>query len=393
MGSLTQANPANTTENMDITGGKKLKDLFRGDTVLHDNFLFKLHHQANFAVILFGVAFIFGMNYLNGNAIECKGKDVGDFEKQYCWLHGAGHISEELHPTDFKCKADQNQLTTEFKKDDRHTHYYLWVPFILVLCLAVTKAPRVFWKQVCERGMISGAVGGTDGQPADKIAERFGKLRRGAKRFHLSFFLCELLNIASVIICFTMLDTLLGGNFLDYGSKFAQYSGSADTETETVNPLCNVFPTVVSCNVRTGGATGNPDLTNILCLLSNNLFNQYYFLILWYWWVSLLTVSAVGLVYRLAEIISQDVSKWVFVCKMEPHGQDRAAARLVELRSADYFLLGRICQNLKGSQIGDVLLELRKQSNNAELNTEKHAILNMEGNTKEPKLPQVVLTE
>merc|ERR1712233_238265 len=106
--------------------------------------------------------------------------------------------------------------TTEFKKDERHTHYYLWVPFIPVLCLAVTKAPRVFWKQVCERGMIAGAVGGTDGQPADKIAERFGKLRRGAKRFHLSFFLCELLNIASVIICFTMLDTSLGGNLLDY---------------------------------------------------------------------------------------------------------------------------------------------------------------------------------
>ena len=81
-----------------ITAGKKLKDLFRGDQVLHDNFLFKLHHQANFAVILFGVAFIFGMNYLNGNAIECKGAGVGEFEKQYCWLHGAGHIDSKLHP-------------------------------------------------------------------------------------------------------------------------------------------------------------------------------------------------------------------------------------------------------------------------------------------------------
>ena len=81
-----------------IIGGKKLKDLFGGDTVLHDNFLFKLHHQANFAVILFGVGFIFGMNYLNGNAIECKGAGVGKFENQYCWLHGAGHIDPKLHP-------------------------------------------------------------------------------------------------------------------------------------------------------------------------------------------------------------------------------------------------------------------------------------------------------
>jgi len=362
MGSLTQANPANTTENMEnITGGKKLNDLFRRDTVLHDNFLFKLHHQANFAVILFGVAFIFGMNYLNGNAIECKGG--GGFEKQYCWLHGSGHIDSKLHPTEIKCKADQSQT------DERHTRYYLWVPFVLVLCLAVIKAPRVLWKELCERGMIAGAVGGSDGQPADKISQRFKKLKRKAIKFHWAFFVCEVLNIVSVIICFTMLDTLFGGHFMDYGLKFAAYTGT-ENEEEAVNPLCNLFPTVVSCNVRTGGATGNADLNNILCLLSNNLFNQYYFLILWHWWVALLTVSTLGLVYRLAQIFSPGVSKMVFVYKMEPHAQDKMAAQLEDLGSADYFLLGRICQNLKGTQIGKVFEELNKSGN-----SEKQAIL------------------
>merc|ERR1712154_390640 len=141
---MGKSNTASAAVNMDnITGGRKLKDLFRGDKVLHDNFLFKLHHQANFAVILFGVAFIFGMNYLNGNSIECKGKDVGDFEKQYCWLHGSAHIGSQLSPQDYKCKADQNEMNSEFKNDERHTHYYLWVPFVLMLCLAVIKAPRV----------------------------------------------------------------------------------------------------------------------------------------------------------------------------------------------------------------------------------------------------------
>merc|ERR1712079_226184 len=206
--------------NMDkITGGKKLKDLFRGDIVLHDNFLFKLHHQANFAIILFGVAFISGMNYLNKNAIECTGGD--EFAKQYCWLHGAGHIESDLHPSDIKCKADQNKMTAETKNDGRHSHYYLWVPFVLMLCLAVIKAPRVLWKEACERGMIAGAVGGRNGQPADKIAERFRKLRRKSQKFQWGFFFCELLNIVS--------------------------------------------------------------------LLSNNLVNQCYFLIIWYWLVSLLS--------------------------------------------------------------------------------------------------------
>merc|ERR1711953_581372 len=393
MGSLTQQ-ALQTTPNMDkITGGKKLKDLFRGDTVLHDNFLFKLHHQANFAVILFGVAFIFGMNYLNGNAIECKGG--GDFDKQYCWLHGAGHIESKLHPTQIKCKADQNEMTEDKKNDERHSHYYLWVPFVLTLCLAVIKTPRVLWKEACERGMIAGVVGlGGPDDKAEKIAERFRKLRRKSHKFQWGFFFCELLNIVSVIICFAMLNTLLGGNFMNYGSDFAAYSNSENTEK--VNPLCNVFPSVVSCTVLTGGATGNPDQASILCLLSNNLFNQYYFLIIWYWWVSLLTVSALGLVYRLAGLFSQDVSKWVFVCKMEPYGLDLKAGRLEELSSADYFLLGRICQNLKGSQIGQVLDEVKKQLNKTEPAgeaVENHAILNMEVNTQETKLPKLVLTD
>jgi len=380
-----------------ITGERKLKDLFKGDKVLHDNFLFKLHHQANFAIILFGVAFIFGMNYLNGNSIECKGKDVGDFEKQYCWLHGSAHIGSQLSPQDYKCKADQNEMNSEFKNDERHTHYYLWVPFVLMLCLAVIKAPRVLWKEVCERGMIAGAVG-EPGRPTEKIADRFKKLRRKANKIHWAFFICELLNILSVIICFKILDTLFGGNFMKYGSKFAAYSsGGSENRPEDVNPLCNLFPSVVSCTVRTGGATGNADLNNILCLLSNNVFNQYYFLIVWYWWVTLLAFSALGFVYRLAGIFSPGVSKWVFVSKMEPHGQDGLAARLKKLSSADFFLLGRICQNLKGSQIEQVLLELRKQEKRTVTaeESENHAVLDMdvEESSKEAKMPKLLFTE
>lgn len=284
-------------------------------------------------------------------------------------------------------------MTSDLKKDERHTHYYLWVPFVLVLCLAIIKAPRVLWKEVCERGMIAGAVGREDGQPAEKIAERFGKLRRKATKFHWAFFCCEVLNIVSVIACFTILDTLFGGNFMDYGSKFAAYSGS-ENKADAVNPLCNLFPSVVSCTLLTGGATGNPDQTSILCLLSNNLFNQYYFLIIWYWWVALLAASALGLVYRLAGILSPGVSKWVFICKMEPHGQDRKAKRLVKLSSADYFLLGRICQNLKGSQIALVLQEVIKKVNKTELApTEEHMEILVEGNSKETKLPKLVYTD
>ncbi len=57
----------------DFLGGKKIRELFKRDAVLLDNFLFKLHHQANFFFVFFGVVFLFGMNYLNGKSIVCLG--------------------------------------------------------------------------------------------------------------------------------------------------------------------------------------------------------------------------------------------------------------------------------------------------------------------------------
>ena len=76
--------------NMDSLIPIKLKDLFRSEEVKRDNYLFRLHHQANFFVLLFGVLFIFGENYLNGKSILCK--DADDYTQQYCWLHGARHL-------------------------------------------------------------------------------------------------------------------------------------------------------------------------------------------------------------------------------------------------------------------------------------------------------------
>ena len=45
-------------------------------------------------------------------------------------------------------------------------------------------------------------------------------------------------------------------------------------------------------------ATGGFDMTNTICILSNNLFNMYYFLILWWWWILLVSISFTGLLYR-----------------------------------------------------------------------------------------------
>ena len=123
--------------------------------------------------------------------------------------------------------------------------------------------------------------------------------------------------------------------------------------------MCSLFPTEVACNLCTGSIGGGcNDRSSILCILSNNLFNQYYFLILWFWWIFLLAISILGLIYRAAQMFIPYVSKAVFQTYLTPYGLDYAVARL-SLRPSDYFLLGRLAINVKGSTMEEVLNELK----------------------------------
>jgi len=336
----------------------------RFDAILIDNPIFKLHHQVNFFLVLFGAVFIYGMNYLDENAIICF--DGGEFAKQYCWLHGSAHIPEGLRDDSVKCQADQ---VDNSDPNERHTHYYLWVPFVLTLLLAVIKMPRTLWKKL-EGGFVKNVIG--DGNP-EKICQRWVEagdgLKEKARRYNYSYALCEMLNNFCLILCFFIVNTLFDNKFGEYGTKVLNHK-----EGE-VDEKCNLFPTEVSCNVKYGGSDGNTDVKNTLCILSNNLFNQYYFLILWFWWVSLMAISAGGFVYRLAQILSSAVSKQIFILKTNLYVKNTNVKNL-EYSQEEYFLLGRICQNLKGSQIQQLMKELEhSESLNTVTTTEENSQL------------------
>jgi len=346
---------------MDIFGGRlNFKKILKTDPVRHDNILFKLHHQANFLIVLFGVVFVFGMNYLNGKAIVCRGDGADEYANQFCWLHGSGHIPNKLASTmNIKCQADQ---VANSEHNERHTQFYLWIPFVLTLLLALIKAPQIVWEEVCERGFVKKVV---EMESGSNMINRFKKLRgKRAKLYTLGYFFCEVLNIGSVMLCFFIMDSLFEGKFKDYGLKVLDYDS---TDTNVVDPKCNLFPTLVSCNVQSGGIDGSADKGNTLCLLSNNLFNQYYFLILWWWWEVLLAVSFLGLVCRLAELLSVDVSRKTFMLKRGHLLLLRREHRQVErMDQWDLFLLGKVCQNLKGSQIKELIESFNEEKDNYE---------------------------
>ena len=135
---------------MDLFGKIDLQKYLKIGKIQHENWLFKLHHQVNFFVIMFGVVFTFAYNYLNGNSIVCNKDDK--YSKQFCWLHGTGHLHEDIaKKISGPCAMD--------KDGDRETHYYIWLPFVLGLCMGLVKIPRLVWKTLFERGTMLILVG------------------------------------------------------------------------------------------------------------------------------------------------------------------------------------------------------------------------------------------
>ena len=351
---------------MDLFGAPQLKNLFKSDSVKHDNNLFRLHHQVNYFFVLVGVLFIFGQNHF-GSPIKCYKVSLDPFTENYCWFHGSGHLPPGLSKRVSGCVADQRQFGGEARGreqegDKRHTRYYLWLPFTLGLCLAIIKAPRVIWKHVGERGVMRSIL---DNDSPKEMAQRINELRHdGSCRYFFSFLFCEVLNIVSIALCMATLDALLGGNFWDYGSKVHEfYSTSEDDRVSyaLTNPMCNVFPTEVSCLITSAGINGELEHKNHLCMLSNNMFNQYYFLILWIWWVFLFSLSIVCLIFRLMQFMVPAFSAAVFRSHLSQYNLQFWASDLeyLKLKQWDYFLLIHIINNLKkGSSVGDLLQEM-----------------------------------
>ncbi|XP_023330142.1 innexin inx3 isoform X2 [Eurytemora carolleeae] len=300
------------------------KKLFKRDEIIMDDFVFRLHHQINFFVLGLGVLFIFAENYLDGRAIVCRGAD--EYANKFCWLHGTGYIGADLENqlgafsgANSECRMSANiQGLDKSRADERMTSYYIWLPFLLLVCMGLSKLARTLWKEVLEGGLLKDLLLRRRQETicGEKIACEF-KLqgKRKLLNYALFYIFCEVLNLLSVLLCVGVFDKILFNRFWSYGSDFITYT-SSERGSGVSNPMCEIFPTVVSCSFVSGGSSGGSDLNNHICILSNNLFNMYYFLILWFWWIFLILVSLVQIIYR-SHFLGADYIKVTFPwCKL-----------------------------------------------------------------------------
>merc|ERR550525_1641977 len=337
--------------------GGQVKKLFNPSDVQIGNAVFTLHQQWTFVIVIIGLIFSSSNNYLNKDAIICKGGD--SYTNNFCFLHGSSHITKELQgeiSTDASC-INKDEVDANGDKI-RTTHYYIWLPFVLAI---ITKLPWILWKNVLERGLMKKLVADMD-DDGSKTAQRILGVVKGnnssmhARIYNFGFFVCEILNIVVVIVSMSILNALLNGEFSSYGTNVQTYMSfetnpNLPEQESPANPMCHLFPTEVSCNMKSGGITGGANKNNILCLLPNNVFYQYFFLILWWWYVVLLSISCVGLVFRLLQIFLPKFGRMQLNSMLGAMGLSENQLRKEKLTTSATFLLLRLVRNLKGSQV------------------------------------------
>ena len=346
-----------------------------------DNWTYKCYSRASVG-IFWAAAVCSVASSLIGSPMECK--DVDAYGKDYCWLHGAKHltpsqISKGIHNTDDCFSIDDNA-------EDKATNYYIWVSLVLFLSGAAFALPNEVWKHM-EGGMIEqfGEDRKTFLNEPEKKAEIFRRVTNNeSKRYFSTFVIFEWINYIVGILVFVITDKFLAGKFSSYGldtlgylmgnGKEVEIPGEGNTISATVNPMCNLFPTVVNCDLSFYGVgIGHEEKRSYLCLMKQNIMNQKIYLVLWIWLVFLLGLSLFMFLYRIAFLVLPDFRRRVLLRYLKTSQSSAVDSLSVDFEHiGNWFLLIQIGQNANPYKLREFLREAKNAEHSHQNNDSKY---------------------
>ncbi|XP_052214606.1 innexin unc-9-like [Dreissena polymorpha] len=230
------------------------------------------------------------------------------YVESYCWISNTYHIAffENL-PVDID------------KRKDRETTYYQWVPLILLLQAFMFKFPNVIWRLMHHYAGISldGVVDLSQStqcsspkdcdnaidrlaylinkwletqrnyknnvytRTRDRITGTFGCFcsKRGGTFLPGLFLLSKFLYVANAIGQFYLLNAFLAVSYNWYGFEVLEKLRSNTPWTNSPR-----FPLVTFCDFEIRHLQ-NIKRHTYQCVLPINLFNEKFFILLWFWFV------------------------------------------------------------------------------------------------------------
>jgi len=351
---------------------KEASKYFSLDALDKDNWAFKLFSKVTVGIFMGSAALSLASSY-SGDAIVCK--DEGKYVQQYCWLHGSRHLSTTPVSDDInnkghkqgKCYADKDDPSPD-------TEYYIWVSMLLFLNGLVFMIPDKLW-QYFEDGMLEQF--GSDKRnfldnPEDKgpdgkhVAVFKNISKKLSRKYFWTFVACEMLNVIIGVISFLFINAFLSGHFSTYGADVLNYnSGYKDENTNTKDPMCSLFPTIVNCETSFFGITGAKEDRSNICILGQNILNQKIYFVLWLWFMILFGVSVLVIINRIMCIFVPAFQRQV----VASHLKSRNSNRLTSLERIplghDYlgkwFILAQLGRNSSPYKYRNFLDQLGEQ--------------------------------
>nr|CAD2188817.1 unnamed protein product [Meloidogyne enterolobii] len=304
--------------------------------------------------LLIGLSILISFKQFGGKPIECLVPDIfsgawEQYAENYCWAQDTYFVAPSTFVENIS-KIDRGQ---------RRISYYQWVPFFLLLEAACFRLPYLLWSYMSGHSgiKISEIIKMSSDPNNIKPEIRKANIRamtlhlQGALRFHkhlkkhqirphrivrlfnlpysasyvtviyLLTKFCYLFNVSSQL--------LIMNSFLET-SKYSFYGFGAllDLLNGTTWEQSGVFPRVSLCDFEVR-VMGNLQDYTIQCVLVINIFNEKIFVLLWFWYLCLLTLTFGSFLFWLSVVIfpwpnRRFIAMHLEMCEMtfDPYGKD-----------------------------------------------------------------------
>jgi len=326
-----------------------------------DNFTFKLFYKWSVSLFIAGSVAVCS-NQFFGDPIHCEISRDNDFQaddsadedvvNNYCWMYATLDI-----PPDFKAFCSHRS----FGKTNLSNTYYQWVSVFLMMQAILFYIPRCIWLSV-EGGLMNFLAKGHQGRIVEDHSEKLLKLldhyvehvHNKFDKYAVYFFCCELLNIVILVSQIYVTHIFLHHQFLDYGYQVYKYYRLPIEERlmkTTLNPMCEVFPKVATCNYHRWGRAGGQETKNAFCVLSLNMINDKVFALLWYWHCVLIIAGIIRILTRTIQFSSSSIRFFLMKIQMHRYLSNNKHARHIHhyisnCSIGDWFVLYQMNKNI-----------------------------------------------
>lgn len=332
-----------------------IKNILKVSPISIDNNVFRLHYKATMFVLIACSLLVTQKQYF-GDPIDCVTSDVDNgIMDTYCWIHSTftvpthpGKVGEHIPHPGVGPLVDHKGINHEKK----HHKYYQWVVLVLFLQALMFYIPRYLW-MAYEGGKIKMLAADLDSPIVDDDIKKerkemlvqyfYGNIN-SHNFYAFRFFACEVLNFINVIGQIYLTDRFLGGEFLEYGTQVVEMS---EQELGTRHdPMDLVFPKVAKCTFESYGASGSIARYDGLCVLPLNILNEKIYIFLWFWFIIVAVITAIGLLYRIATVFIPEFRMLLLRSRSQLASSNSVQDVAHKCQIGDWFLLYQLAKNL-----------------------------------------------